>query len=77
MLQEQLVDGGAADVPSTSQKQQHKKIELIPLTNTTVAKIVDIDDGDMDSVSKDGKLSAISGYKLIHSSILQEMLCFI
>ena len=38
----------------------------------TDTKILDIDDGD--SVSKDDKLSVITGYKISHS-ILKEMLC--
>ena len=49
-LQEKLVGSGDAAVPSTSQPQQREKVELVPPTNKTVTKILDIDEGHMDSV---------------------------
>ena len=67
--EEQLLD---AAVPSAS-KIQHDDEEMEIVPNKTVTKILDIDDGD--SVSKDDKLFVISGYKMINSSILKEMLC--
>ena len=67
--EEQLLD----DAVSTS-KIQHDDEEMEIVPNKTVSKILDIDDGD--SVSKDDKLSVITGYKMIHSSILKEMFSY-